>query len=101
MHIISSPFTCLVDNTPSDVQLRLIDVQSDALLAEHFESVSLLDFYSSVKDNFPHRRRRRSEDVGYLSTYRHTVCEQTFSAMQFNKSRYRFSLTIPTCYTWL
>lgn len=26
MHMISSPFTCSVDNAPSDVQLELIDL---------------------------------------------------------------------------
>ena len=46
MHMISSPFTCSVDNAPSDVQLELIDLQSDTLLSERFKSVSLLDFYS-------------------------------------------------------
>ena len=43
--MISSPFTCSVDNSPSDVQLELIDLQSDAVLAEHFKSGSLLDFH--------------------------------------------------------
>ena len=36
MQMISFPFTCSVDNAPSDVQLELIDLQSDAVLAEHF-----------------------------------------------------------------
>ncbi|XP_077091357.1 general transcription factor II-I repeat domain-containing protein 2B-like [Siphateles boraxobius] len=38
MHMISSPFTFSVDNAPIDVQLELIDLQSDKLLAEHFKS---------------------------------------------------------------
>ncbi|XP_068449722.1 general transcription factor II-I repeat domain-containing protein 2B-like [Clinocottus analis] len=58
MHMVSSPFTCSVDNAPSDVQLELIDLQSDAVLAEHFKSESLLDFYSSLKEeNFPNMKR--------------------------------------------
>ncbi|XP_070406856.1 general transcription factor II-I repeat domain-containing protein 2-like [Nothobranchius furzeri] len=52
MHMISSPFTCSVDNAPSDVQLELIDLQSDAVLAEHLKSGSLLDFYSSLGRTF-------------------------------------------------
>ena len=92
MHVISSPFTCSVDNAPSDVQLELIDLQSETLLAEHFKSVSLLDFYSSLKEeNFPHMRRHAQKMlVLFGSTY---ICEQTFSVMKFNKSRYRSSLT--------
>ena len=34
-----------------DVRLKLIDLQSDTVLSEHFKSVSLLDFYSSLKRN--------------------------------------------------
>ncbi|GCC31984.1 hypothetical protein chiPu_0010444 [Chiloscyllium punctatum] len=55
IHMIFSPFTCNVENAPRDVQLELIDLQSDTLLAEYFRSVSLLDFYASLKEeNFPH-----------------------------------------------
>lgn len=92
MHMISSPFTCSVDNAPSDVQLELIDLQSDTLLTEHFKSVSLLDFSSFFKEeNFPHMRRHAQKMlVLFGATY---ICEQTFSVMKFNKSRYRSALT--------
>lgn len=92
MHMASSPFNCSVDNAPSDVQMELIDLQSDTLLAEHFRSVSLLDFYSSLKEeNFPHLRRHSQKIlVLFGSTY---VCEQTFSVMKFNKSKHRSSIT--------
>ena len=46
MYFISSPLTFNVDDAPSDVQLELIDLQSDAVLAEHFKSQPLLNFYS-------------------------------------------------------
>lgn len=92
MRMISSPFTCSVDNAPSDVQLELIDLQSDAVLAEDFKSKSLLDFYSSFKkENFPNMRRHAQKMlVLFGSTY---TREQTFSMMKFTKSRYRSSLT--------
>lgn len=92
MHLISSPFTCSVDNAPSDVQLELIDLQSDAVLAKHFKSESLLDFYSSLKEeNFPNMKIHAQKMlVLFGSTY---ICEQTFSMMKFTKSRYRSSLT--------
>lgn len=92
MHMISCPFTCDVDNAPTDVQLELIDLQSEAILAEHFKSGTLLDFYSSLKEEkFPNMRRRAQKMfVLFGSTY---ICEQTFSVMRFNKSRYRSSLT--------
>lgn len=75
MHMVSSPFNCSVDDAPRDVQMELFDLQSDILLAKHFRSVSLLDFYSFLKEeNFPHLRRH-----GIGSTYH---CEQTFSVMK-------------------
>ena len=50
------------------------------------------DIYSSLKEeNFPHMRRHAQKIlVLFGSTY---VCEQTFSVMKFNKSRYRSSIT--------
>ncbi len=91
VHLISSLFTCSVDNAPSDFQLELLDLQSDAVLAEHFKSGSLLDFYSSLKEeNFPNMRRHAQKMlVLFGSTY---ICEQTFSMMKFTKSRYRSTL---------
>lgn len=90
--MVSSPFNCSVDDAPSEVQMELIDLQSDILLAEHFRSVSLLDFYSSFKEeNFPHLRRHAQRIlVLFGSTYN---CEQTFSVMKFNKSKHRSSMT--------
>lgn len=71
MQTVSTPFTCSVDDAPSDVQLELIDLQSDTLLAEHFKSASLQDFYSSLKEeNFPHIRRHAQKIlVLFGSTY--------------------------------
>lgn len=92
MHMVSSPFNCSVDDAPSEVQMEPIDRQSDTLLAELFRSVSLLDFYSSLKEeNFPHLRRHAQRIlVLFGSTYH---CEQTFSVMKFNKSKHRSSMT--------
>ncbi|XP_069615958.1 general transcription factor II-I repeat domain-containing protein 2B-like [Ranitomeya imitator] len=71
MHMISSPFTVCVDTAPSDIQLELIDLQSDNLLAEVFKSASLLEFYSSLKEeNFPHITRHAQRMlVLFGSTY--------------------------------
>ena len=92
MQLVSSPFTCIPDNAPTDVQLELIDLQSDAVLKEHFKSASLLEFYSALKqENFPNMRKHAQKMlVLFGSTY---ICEQTFSVMKYVKSRYRSSLT--------
>ncbi|CAB4057437.1 unnamed protein product [Lepeophtheirus salmonis] len=51
MHMGSSPFNCIVDNAPSDIQIELIRLQSDLLQADHLRSVLLLAFT-------PHSKRR-------------------------------------------
>ena len=91
MHMVSFPFNCNVDDAPSEVQMELIDLQSDKLLAEHFRSFSLLNFYSSFKENFLHLRRHAQRIlVLFGSTYH---CKQTFSVMKFNKSKHRSFMT--------
>lgn len=92
MDMVSSPFTCSVDNASSDVQMELIGLQSDTLLAEHFRSVSLLDFHSSLKEeNFPHLRSHAQRILVLFGST--SVCEQTFSVMKFNKSKHGSSVT--------
>jgi hypothetical protein len=48
--MVSSPFTFYVDNTPTDLQLELIDLQSDAVIGELFKRISLTRFYASLCD---------------------------------------------------
>ena len=68
-----------------------MDLQSDPVLVEHFKSASLLEFYSSLEENFPNMRKRAQKMlVLFGSTY---TCKQTFSVMKLTKSRYRSSLT--------
>lgn len=67
MLMISSTFTCSVDNAPSDIQLELIDLQSEAVLSDLFKPGSLLDFYSSLKEeNFPNIRRHAQRMLGFF-----------------------------------
>ena len=54
MPLVSSPFTFNVDNAPTDLQLELIDLQSDAVIGELFKTMSLMRLYASLDEqNFP------------------------------------------------
>ena len=65
MHLISSSFACNVDNALIDVQLELMDLQSDTVLVEHSKSASLLESYSSLKKGELSKHEKTcSEDVG-------------------------------------
>ncbi|XP_067930586.1 general transcription factor II-I repeat domain-containing protein 2B-like [Watersipora subatra] len=92
MHPISFPFACDVDNAPTDVQLELIDLQSDTVLAEHFKSASLLDCYSSRrKKNFSNMKTHAQKMLVLFGST--DTCEQAFSVMKFSKSKHRSFLT--------
>ncbi|KAG1925728.1 protein FAM200B, partial [Pimephales promelas] len=84
MELVSAPFSFDSD--------QLIDMQCDPSLKEKFTSSSLDRFYSALNEGkFPNMRRHAQRMlVLFGSTY---VCEQTFSVMNFNKSRYRSRLT--------
>ena len=89
MLLVSSPFTYNVDNAPTDLQLELINLQSDAVIGELFKTMSLTRFYASLDEqNFPKIMSHAQEM--FAPTY---VCEQTFSVRKYNKSRHRLSLT--------
>ena len=80
--MVFSPFNCSVDDAPSEIQMELIDLLSDRLLVEHFRWVSLLDFYSSLKEeNFPHLRRHAQKILVLSGSTYH------------RESKYRSSLT--------
>jgi hypothetical protein len=54
MPLVTSPFTFNVVNAPTDLQLELIDVQSDAVIGELFKTMSLMRLYASLDEqNFP------------------------------------------------
>ncbi|XP_068603631.1 general transcription factor II-I repeat domain-containing protein 2B-like [Brachionichthys hirsutus] len=90
--MITSPFTCSVYDAPCDVQLELIDLQSDLMLAGRFKTAPLLEFYAALQEeNFP-RMRSRVQKLLVLFGSTH-ACKQTFSVMKLTKSRCGSSLT--------
>ncbi|KAL2092913.1 hypothetical protein ACEWY4_012711 [Coilia grayii] len=92
MELVASPFNFDSAQAPPEAQLELIDMQCDPALKEKFTSSSLHKFYGALNENqFPNMRKHAQRMlVLFGSTY---VCEQTFSVMNYNKSRYRSRLT--------
>lgn len=80
------------ETAPEELQLELIDLQSDPALKEKFSSLKLNDFYASLNDAaFPNLRRKAQMMLALFgSTF---VCEQTFSVMNINKASHRSKLT--------
>ncbi|XP_068598240.1 general transcription factor II-I repeat domain-containing protein 2A-like [Brachionichthys hirsutus] len=92
LQLVSRPLSQDPETAPQELQLELIDLQSDSALKDTFKSLNLNDFYASLNEaTFPNLRRTAQKMlVLFGSTY---VCEQTFSVMNINKSRHRSKLT--------
>ena len=86
------PFTADIDTAPEDLQLELIDLQSDYSLKKMFHEKILVDFYSSLSaEKFPCTKKFGGKILSIFgSTY---ICEQSFSCMKINKNKHRCSLT--------
>nr|KAF6387667.1 hypothetical protein mMyoMyo1_008130 [Myotis myotis] len=92
LQLVACPLSQNPETVPEEVQLELINLQSDFVLKEKFSSLELRDFYASLNEaTFPNIRRMAQKIlVLFGSTY---VCEQTFSVMNINKAPHRSSLT--------
>nr|KAF6378892.1 hypothetical protein mMyoMyo1_009781 [Myotis myotis] len=92
LQLVACPLSQNPETAPEEVQLELIDLQSDFVLKEKFSSLELRDFYASLNEaTFPNIQRMAQKIlVLFGSTY---VCEKTFSVMNINKAPHRSSLT--------
>jgi hypothetical protein len=73
-----------IDSAPEELQLELIDMQSDHTVKEMFNAVTLAE-------KFPFMKKFAGKMFSVFgSTY---ICEQSFSCLKINKSKYRCSLT--------
>ena len=90
--LLTTPFSYDIDKASTDLQLELIDLQNDNIIKENFKDMDLQTFYASLKkDKFPNIQHFAMKMfVLFASTY---ICEQTFSCMNINKSKYRSQLT--------
>ena len=86
--LFSSPFSVDPDNAPGNLQLELIELQSDNEIRSRQQQLSLNDFYRQLdKERFKEIRTFAKKMLSLFgSTY---LCEQTFSVMNFNKNRVR------------
>ncbi|XP_067940656.1 general transcription factor II-I repeat domain-containing protein 2A-like [Watersipora subatra] len=92
LQLVACPLSQDSETAPEELQLELIDLQSDPVLKEKFNYLKLNDFYASLNEAaFPNLRRTARKMLALFgSTY---VCEQTFSIMNINKASHRSQLT--------
>uniref|UniRef100_A0A674NDA0 SPIN-DOC-like zinc-finger domain-containing protein n=1 Tax=Takifugu rubripes TaxID=31033 RepID=A0A674NDA0_TAKRU len=92
LQLVAYPLSQDPETAPEELQLELIDLQSDPVLKGKFKCLKLNDFYASLsKAAFPRLRQTAQKILALFgSTY---VCEQTFSIMNINKASHRSRLT--------
>uniref|UniRef100_A0A8C0GVY3 HAT C-terminal dimerisation domain-containing protein n=1 Tax=Chelonoidis abingdonii TaxID=106734 RepID=A0A8C0GVY3_CHEAB len=92
LELVSCPLSFDYKRAPQELQLEHIDLQCNSTLKEKYNSEKLDEFYASLSETkFPNIRKVAQKIlVLFGSTY---VCEQTFSLLNYNKSRYRSQLT--------
>ena len=90
--LLSSPFACDIETASEELQMELIDLQTDNSLKKMFETKVLIEFYASLPSEKFQRLKSfaRKMFVLFASTY---ICEQTFSIMKVNKSKNRALIT--------
>ncbi|KAF2893812.1 hypothetical protein ILUMI_12362 [Ignelater luminosus] len=92
LKLVSLPFSFNVEDAPANIQLQLIDMQSNQLLKEEFKTKTLTEFYACLeKKKFDELRNYAQKFlVIFGSTY---ICEKTFSVMKYTKSKYKSEIT--------
>ncbi|XP_071060599.1 general transcription factor II-I repeat domain-containing protein 2A-like [Pseudochaenichthys georgianus] len=94
--MFADPFSFDAENAPGVLQMELIDLQCNSELKAKFREVNgkadkLGQFMRELPPSFPELSRMFKRTMCLFgSTY---MCEQLFSTMNFNKSKYRSRLT--------
>ena len=92
IRILQNPFDCEVEVLPPEIQMEVIDLQSNDMLKEKYKEVELIEFYKCLPSG--QYRRLKSFALGLISVFGTTyLCEKTFSKMKYIKSCYRSSLS--------
>ena len=90
--LLSSPFACDIETASEELQMELIDLQTDDSLKKMFKTKMLIEFDASLPSEKFQRLKSFAKKmfVLFASTY---ICEQTFSIMKVNKLKNRALIT--------
>ncbi|XP_050516254.1 general transcription factor II-I repeat domain-containing protein 2B-like [Diabrotica virgifera virgifera] len=96
MKVFQNPFEIEIDGAVLNLQMELIELQSDSLLKTAYQSClpnGLIEFYKKYinRNQYPNLTKLALQQISLFgSTY---ICEQLFSRMKYNKSKTRSSLS--------
>lgn len=86
MEIFQNPFAVDISEVPSNLQMNIVDLQSNSTLKTAFkESTDLIQFYGGLSsENFKELKKFAQQIITMFgSTY---LCEQTFSILNYRKN---------------
>ena len=92
INFVKQPFFVEAEDTPTELQLELIDLQCDELIKK-FGEISVDEFYRKYvhSEKFPKLKKNAARIISLFgSTY---VCEQMFSRIERVKNKIRSSIT--------
>ena len=87
-----NPFDSIIGDLPSELQMEVIDLQSNDILKDKYKEGNLTEFYKCLpSDQFVYLRKFACEFISVFGTT--YLCEKTFSKMKYTKSCYRSQLS--------
>ena len=92
IRIFQNPFDCDLESVAADLQMEVIEIQSNDTLKYKYKTENLLDFYRCMADDqFPNFKNFAR---GLISVFGTTyMCEKTFSKLKYVKSKYRSNIS--------
>jgi hypothetical protein len=93
--LFTDPFNVNVYESPEDLQMELIEIQSNDSLKAKFSKMSSIDFYQYLQNSFPDSYLMiKNNALRVISMFGSTyLCEQLFSSLKFNKSKQRSTIS--------
>ncbi|CAM4623216.1 unnamed protein product [Caretta caretta] len=90
--IFQNPLDCDLEKLPPELQMEVIDLQSNDLLKDKYKKGNLVEFYKCLpNDQYAYVKNFVR---GLMSMFGTTyVCEKTFSMMKYVKSNHRSTLS--------
>ncbi|CAM5141474.1 unnamed protein product [Natator depressus] len=92
IQIFQNAFDCNLKKLPPELQMEVINLQSNDLLKDKYKEGNLVEFYKCLpSDQYAHVK---NFVCGLMSMFGTTsVCEKTFSVMRYVKSNYSSTLS--------
>ena len=92
IRLFKIPFDSVIEDLSIDLQMEIIDLQSNDVLNDKFKEGNLIEFYKCLpSEQYSYLKKFSHEFISAFSTT--YLCQKTFSRMKYTKSCYRLQLS--------